>query len=234
MSYMTNSNPLVSIVIPTYKHAHFLSETLDSVAIQKYNNFEIVVVNDSSPDDVDSVINKYKNNLKIIYIKNNINKGLGAARNIGIKNSNGKYILPLDSDDAMGSSLWLKEATDLINENSIVSVCVQYCNKNLQKVNCFWRPTEPFSEVLKKNVVCVASLFPKSMWEKIGGYDEKMTGFEDWEFWIRAYKNNYKLIRIDKPFLNYRHVENSMFRTMNKHNEVKYINDKHNLHIEQQ
>jgi glycosyltransferase involved in cell wall biosynthesis len=234
MSYTTNSSPLVSIIIPSYKQAHFLSEALDSVAIQKYKNFEIVVVNDNSPDDVDSVIDKYINNLKIIYIKNNINKGLGATRNIGIKNANGKYILPLDSDDSMRSSFWLKKAIDLIDENSIVSVWLQHYDKNSQKLNWYWRPTEPFSEVLKYNVVCGSSLFPKSMWEKIGGYDEKMKGFEDWEFWIRAYKNNYKLIRINKPFLNYRYLENSMFRTMNKHNMIKYINDKHNLDIKQQ
>jgi glycosyltransferase involved in cell wall biosynthesis len=231
MSYIINNNPLVSIIIPTYKQAHFLPQTLDSIAIQKYNNFEIVVVNDNSPDDVDSVINKYKNNLKIIYIKNNINKGLSATRNIGIKNANGKYILPIDSDDIMGSSFWLKKSTDLIEENKIVSVWVRYCDKNSQKLNWYWRPTEQFDKVIEYNVVCVSSMFSKSMWEKIGGYDEKMKGYEDWEFWIRAYKNNYKLVRINKPFLNYRYNENGMFETMSHGKMKKYINNKHKLNI---
>jgi hypothetical protein len=61
-----------------------------------------------------------------------------------------------------------------------------------------------------------------------------MKGFEDWEFWIRAYKNNYKLIRINKPFLNYRVSKKGMFRTMNKNNMIKYINVKHNLNIKEQ
>ena len=93
-----NQQPLISIIIPAYNNAEFLGEAIGSVLRQTYANFELIIVNDASPDDVEDVINGF-NDPRIKYIKHKVNKGLSAARNSGICAATGEYIALLDGDD---------------------------------------------------------------------------------------------------------------------------------------
>ena len=92
------SQPLVSVVIPVYGVERYIKEALDSVIAQTYNNLEIIVVDDQSPDNsIEIVQNSYTDSrIRIIQQKN---RGLAGARNTGIRNANGSYIAFLDSDD---------------------------------------------------------------------------------------------------------------------------------------
>ncbi len=90
--------PKVSVIIPAYNNAEFLGEAIQSCLDQTYTNFEIVVVNDASPDDIDEVINQF-GDARLKYIVHESNKGLSAARNTGIRASLGEYIALLDGDD---------------------------------------------------------------------------------------------------------------------------------------
>lgn len=97
------SDPKVSVIIPAYNIAEFISETLDSVFIQTFIDFEVLVINDGSPDteEFEKVLKPYFD--KIVYLKVE-NIGAGAARNVGIENSRGELIAFLDGDD-----VWLPE-----------------------------------------------------------------------------------------------------------------------------
>lgn len=88
--------PLVSVVVPFYRHKEWLREALDSVFYQDYENLEIILVNDGSTEDVTSILEEYSDKLKYIYQEN---KGAAAARNRGILEARGKYIAFIDSDD---------------------------------------------------------------------------------------------------------------------------------------
>lgn len=98
-------NPLVSVIIATYKREKRLREAILSVIKQTYNNIEIVVVNDNAIEKynliVGQIISKLKQqyNINIVYIENEVNKGSALTRNIGIDVSKGKYITFLDDDD---------------------------------------------------------------------------------------------------------------------------------------
>jgi glycosyltransferase involved in cell wall biosynthesis len=96
-------NPLVSVVIPFYNRVDWLCEAVESVLNQTYDNFEIIVVNDGSPENVDDFLSQYGD--KIIY-KYKENGGAATARNLALKYATGEYIAFLDSDD-----LWLPEKT---------------------------------------------------------------------------------------------------------------------------
>ena len=91
---------LVSIIIPTYNHAHFISDAVNSCLEQTYPNIEIIVVDDGSTDNTQQVLEPYSSQIKYIYQKN---AGPAAARNNGARASNGNYLLFLDSDDWLSS-----------------------------------------------------------------------------------------------------------------------------------
>src|SRR5690554_8001037 len=99
-----NNLKLVSIIIPTYKQLDKLKRSIDSVLMQSYENIEIIVVDDNGYDSeysslVNTLMEEYINNKKVKYIKHKVNKNGSAARNTGIRHSNGDYIMFLDDDD---------------------------------------------------------------------------------------------------------------------------------------
>ena len=95
----------VSIIIPFYNHRDWLEETLDSVFGQTYSDYEVILVNDGSKENISDLIDKYGD--KIIYLYQE-NQGPAAARNNGISVANGKYIAFEDSDD-----LWMPNKLEL-------------------------------------------------------------------------------------------------------------------------
>lgn len=88
-----------SIVIPVYNTAKYISKCLDSIMIQDYDNYEVVIINDGSTDESLVEVQKYVDKIKNIKILSQENSGVSSARNIGIKEAVGKYILFIDSDD---------------------------------------------------------------------------------------------------------------------------------------
>ena len=99
-----NSEPLVSIIMPAYKQAEYVAEALDSVTKQSYSNWEVIVVDDGSPDNVAEIVEKFARADKRIKFLHTGNKGVSAARNRAVAESSGCYILPLDADDTIEPS----------------------------------------------------------------------------------------------------------------------------------
>ena len=139
----------ISIVIPIYNVEKYLRKCLDSVYSLNLDNKEVILVNDGSTDTSINILNefknKYPNKTKIISQKN---QGLSEARNIGIKNSNGKYILFIDSDDFIIPTeteefinFGLDKKVDILignyreyyNENYVVQKSFYSLDKNLEK-----------------------------------------------------------------------------------------------------
>lgn len=90
--------PLVSVVMPAYNGEKYIREAIESVLNQTYNNLELIIVEDCSADDTLYVIQKYQDTRIHLYV-NTENKGIAYSTNLGIHNSNGKYIALLDDDD---------------------------------------------------------------------------------------------------------------------------------------
>lgn len=91
-------NELVSIIMPSYNTASFISKTIESVLNQTYKNWELLIVDDCSTDDTDEIVSKY-NDKRIVYLKNEKNSGAAISRNRALRNAKGKWIAFLDSDD---------------------------------------------------------------------------------------------------------------------------------------
>lgn len=97
-------NDMVSIIMPSYNTAKFISETIESVLAQTYTKWELIIVDDCSTDDTDNVLKKYLADSRIRYLKNGENNGAAVSRNRALREAKGKWIAFLDSDD-----LWLPE-----------------------------------------------------------------------------------------------------------------------------
>lgn len=97
-------NDLVSIIMPSYNTAGYISETIESVLAQTYANWELIIVDDCSTDNTDEVVKPFLTDKRIKYLKNEKNSGAAVSRNYALREANGKWIAFLDSDD-----LWLPE-----------------------------------------------------------------------------------------------------------------------------
>lgn len=92
-------NDMVSIIMPSYNTAKFISETIGSVLAQTYPNWELLIVDDCSTDGTDAVVRPYLSDERIRYIKNEHNSGAAVSRNRALREAKGKWIAFLDSDD---------------------------------------------------------------------------------------------------------------------------------------
>ncbi len=97
-------NELVSIIMPSYNTAKFIAESIESVVKQSYSNWELLIVDDCSPDNTDEVVKPYLKDERIKYFKNEKNSGAAVSRNSALREASGKWIAFLDSDD-----LWMPE-----------------------------------------------------------------------------------------------------------------------------
>ena len=115
------SSPLVSVVLPIYKGEKYLEEAIQSILDQTYIHFELILVNDASPDNSKAVIESF-NDKRIIYVQNEVNIGLIGSLNKGISIAKGKYIARMDQDDICVLDRFEKQVAYL-EENSDIVIC---------------------------------------------------------------------------------------------------------------
>lgn len=183
------NNPLVSIIIPCFNQAQYLNEALQSVFEQKYENWECIIVNDGSPDNTGEIAENWCDKDKRFKYLYKDNGGLSSARNYGIENSLGEFILPLDADDKIGSTYALSSMRAFQEEPNLKLV---YCKgeKFGEEVGSWSLPTFSIFNLARKNMIFCSAFFRKQEWLRVGGYDTNLIyGLEDWEFWIAILKN---------------------------------------------
>lgn len=214
-----STQPLVSIIIPCYKQAHLLPDALESAIGQDYENVEIVVINDGSPDNTSEVVRRYIANTpsRKIQLIEKENGGLSSARNLGLHHSKGEWILPLDSDDMLAPnavSLFLSKA--LSSGTDIVFCDRQDFGTSNARVN---PGVFELSRIIFNNQLSYCSIYRKNIWEVVGGYDERMRAYEDWNFWIGAAKKGFRGVYLPAPLFLYRTTEQSMYTEAIKHHQ---------------
>jgi len=201
--------PDVSIVIPCYNQGEFLADSVGSALAQTHKAVEIIVVDDGSDDEkTRAAMAKLPPEVTLLRTENH---GLPAARNYGIEAACGEFICCLDADDMLHED-YIRETAALLRSDTAGEYAVVTTGvRNFGEEN---RPgrTEPFDpmRLLLGNCLHVASLFRKSVWQQVGGYDETLPGYQDWEFWISIVERGYKWARIDKELFFYRRRTGSM------------------------
>ncbi|EFA82524.1 hypothetical protein PPL_04212 [Heterostelium album PN500] len=194
--------PQLSIVIPVYNQIRFLDFTLQSlIKQQNTSDWEVIIVDDGSTEWLTKqllyqVFQEYSQliDLTILF---EVNGGLSWARNQAIKVANGKWILPLDSDDTLAPDFLTKSfnvlnTLDSNNKHTVVISDLQGFVENEEEAGgverlMSWSIPDWDRESLKfKNLLHCSALFRKDLWETVGGFDNNLWfGWEDWDFWLR-------------------------------------------------
>ena len=218
------SNPLISVIIPVYKVEKYLEKCVDSVINQTYDNLEIILVDDGSPDNCPKMCDEYAKKDKRIKVIHKENGGVGSARNKGIEKSTGDYITFVDSDD------WIEK--EFIHE--MLDIANKY---KADYVTCgYYRVYENKKEIINGNleeIVIDSKEYVNKLLNVQNGYgfvhmklikktkisnlrfEEKLVVGEDALFNIQLCKNIEKIVIYNKPLYNYYFNTNSVVRKYN-------------------
>lgn len=223
---------LVSIVIPCYNQDQYLENTVQAALASDYRPIEILIVNDGSKDNSLALAKKLSAQNELVRVIDQKNSGVASARNRGISEAKGKYILPLDGDDLISSN-YISEAVHILKAKPEVKVVYCQAVKFDEGGQKPWN-LKPFSrhQLAKDNMIFVAALFRKKSWEEVAGFSEDMKmGREDWEFWIKMLKNGGDVVQL--PFVGffYRLTPGSKRKktgtNQKKRERIAYLNAKH-------
>lgn len=217
-------NVLVSIVIPVYNtKAEFIKECIESIVDIKYPH-EIIVVDDGSYEkDTLEFLSILGKNSKVKLLQKN-NEGASSARNFGIKNATGKYILPLDSDDLLISKNLELALDKLLSDENIDIVYGDF--QNFGDKNTYNKSGE-FSRMkiaISGNYVSAVILYKKEVWDSLGGYDITFNSIEDWDFSSRAAVFGFNFTYLAVPLFKYRRIFNG--KSLSQNDLSSYIENK--------
>lgn len=213
----SSASPTVSVIIPTYNHAHFLTQAVRSVFDQTFQDFEIVVVDDGSTDNTREVVQTYTDSrFKYIYQEN---KGLAASRNTGLRAARGEFVAFLDADDIFLPCKLEVQLEWFENHPSCGMVVSGYYFMNDQgefvRANTPWISV-PILEVedwlFNCPVVPNAVLVKKHWIDQVGGFDEVFRRVEDWDLWLRLAYAGCKIEWVKEIVCGYRFSPGQMTR----------------------
>jgi hypothetical protein len=193
---------LVSVILPTYNRAWALKEAIDSVLSQDYPHIELIVIDDGSTDHTQDLLVPYRDRITVLAQKN---KGVSAARNAGIRESNGSLIALLDSDDA-----WDKRKiscqVEFFKTQSEALICQteEIWIRNGKRVNPQKKHQKPSGMIFEASLhLCLVSpsavMMRKELFDLKGYFNEDFIVCEDYDLWLRV-SSTLPVFLIDKPY----------------------------------
>lgn len=211
----------VSIIVPCYNYAVFLTDCLQSVAAQTFSEWECIVVDNGSTDNTAEVAGRFSNkDARFKYIRTEQN-GVSFARNTGIRNSSGKYILPLDADDKLEAG-FIEKTFKIFEQQPTLKLV--YSNARLFGASTGeWHlPEYNFRNLLIENSIFCTALYKRSDYDLTKGYNEGMKeGFEDWDFWISLLKDGGEVYKVPEVLFNYRIRSQSRNHSIDRERQKK-------------
>jgi len=194
--------PLVSIVIPFYNMEAYLPQTIEWAMESTYRPLEILLVNDGSTDGGAAIAQRYAEQFTYVKLLHQTNQGVSVARNYGIYEAQGVYILPLDGDDRICPT-FIAEAVGVLEARHDVKVVTAEGEFFGGKTGLRKLPEFDIRLLARKNILHVSALYRKSDWQAAGGYCAELKGREDWDFWISMLKNGGEVVRL--PIIGYQY-----------------------------
>ncbi len=205
--------PKVSVIIPAYNAMAYLPESVESVLRQTFTDFEVLLINDGSLDQIIEWAGQITDpRVKLISQKN---QGVSEARNTGIAHAQGEYLAFLDADD-----LWeptkLEKQVRCLEKNSAVGlvhtwvVLADEQGKSTNKVCISQAEGDVWKQIAEESLLTCGStpMIRRCCFEKIGGFDQNLHIAEDWDMWIRI-ASRYSFAVVKEPLVRYRQHSNN-------------------------
>ena len=225
----------VSVIVPVYNVEEYLAECIDSILVQTYSNFEILIVDDGSKDNSGIICDEYASKDCRIHVFHKENGGLSSARNYGIENAIGEYLIFVDSDD-----YWLerdclekliKVANDFnadivrgelkeVDENRR-DLLIKDLSKKSKKGLQVMSSAEFYKNIVNGENFSVLFLFKKRIFDKGLRFNENKYFEEDVELNIRLFCEDWRCVYTPEIFYAYRKRPNSIVNTSN----IAHLND---------
>lgn len=210
-----NQLPLVSIIMPTYNAGQYIGKAIQSVLAQTYPNWELLIVDDASSDDTESVVRGFADS-RIRYHKSKRIGHPAGVRNKALRMAQGELIAFLDSDDLYYPETLEKLSGPLLKNPNLISVygfafqidehdqpapgtlpLVPNPNQGHKEEPAYLPPlgyAHSWENIVTSQISCLlaALIIRRSAWEKIGFFNETLCGPEDYEFYVRMYLHDYE------------------------------------------
>lgn len=224
--------PLVSVIIPVYGHARYLGDTIRSALAQTLNDWEIVAVDDSSPDNSAEVIQGF-GDPRIHYLRQ-ANQGMAGARNTGLRQAQGEFVVFLDDDDLLEPE-FMQTCLEIVRQDpALAGVYVHnyYVDADSQRMLMIAGTTVPRQQFYRRLLEGgffppVAAFTRLAIVREVGLFDAALEGEADRDLWLRI-AQRYEMQGIPQPLVSYRmhvggrsndmnHMFQDCLRVLNKH-----------------
>lgn len=196
-SYSETDSPKVSVIVPVYKVEKYLPECIDSILAQTFTDFELILVDDGSPDNSGKICDEYASRDSRVRVFHKENGGVSSARNFGVRYARAEYIAFLDSDD-WWKPLFLERMFALAQKYPQAGCCccwICFSIRDRTTVPVFWPGRVVGEMCLIDMLSCSAEkghfpiwigaiLLKKNIFNKIGGFDENLMASEDCKLWF--------------------------------------------------
>jgi cellulose synthase/poly-beta-1,6-N-acetylglucosamine synthase-like glycosyltransferase len=208
--------PAVSVIVPAYGVAHLLAETLASLQAQTFRDWEAIVVDDGSPDDVTAVFGQFADDRRFRLLRTD-NGGLATARNRAIAVARAPYVALLDGDDVYAPSYLERMLPAIAADPGLAFVsCDAVCfgvglsEHRFGERYCITGPITVERVLSRDLVIFVATILRRSALEAIGGFDGNLRAVEDLDLWIRMLAAGWRGALVPEPLVRYRRRAGSL------------------------
>jgi len=185
--------PAVSVVMPVYNSERYIGESIDSILNQTYDDFEFIIIDDSSTDSTKNIVEEYMSRDDRIKLINLENKGLVASLNEGVKHAKGEFIARMDSDDISFPNRLERQISYLQNNQDIVALgvwtlVIDEDGRPIQR----WKLNKSHNEIVSRllsgkggQLIHPSIMLRRKALVKVGGYDERYKVSEDFDLYVR-------------------------------------------------
>ena len=183
--------PTVSVILPCYNGAGFLAQSIESVIVQTFTNWELIIVNDCSKDNSLEIMQQYaEKDSRIRIINNECNLKLPGALNRGFQEAKGKYLTWTSHDNRMGPTM-LEEFVSYLDyypDKGLVTAC--YAAFSLKTGETLYEVHHPDPQLHLPlfNCVCYAFMYRREVLDTVGDYDTTLFLVEDYDYWVRIWQ----------------------------------------------
>ncbi len=227
------TTPAFSVIMPAYNTGPYIEEAIRSVLAQTRPDWQLVIVDDGSPDDLAERVKKFTGDPRIVFIRQE-NGGVAAARNTALGAAEGEWLITLDSDDLIEPE-YMARMAEIIAENPGVSLItpdarlVDETGKDLGErysqmsaIPSALPDGEAVTRLLDHNIFIPMSTARRSVVSELGGWDTDLNSIEDYDLWFRLAAAGHDCMIVREPLAVYRVRAGSITRDADGHNGRVY------------